>query len=152
MFILLFLLWIVLNGKITLEICLFGLAISAAVYYFMIKFLEYEPNDAKMLRNFFRILIYIVVLAKEIVVSNFQVIKFVLNKEIDIQPQIVFFKVPLKTEMAKTVLANSITLTPGTITINVEDDIFCVHALDYTLAENFEESIFIKLLLKMEGK
>ncbi len=149
MFILLFALWILLNGKITLEICLFGLVISGAVYYFMKKHLEYEGTGIKGFKNFFRIIEYIFVLAKEIVVANFTVIKFILSKE-EIQPQIIFFKVPLKNDFTKTILANSITLTPGTITVNFEDDVFCVHALDYTLAEDFENSIFIKLLKRME--
>ncbi len=149
MYVLLFALWILLNGRITLEICLFGIVISGAIYYFMKKHLEYESIGPKALKNTFRAIGYIFVLAKEIIVSSFTVIKFVLSKE-EIQPQIVFFKVDLKSEFAKTILANSITLTPGTITVNVEGDVFCVHALDYTLAEDFENSIFIKLLKKME--
>ena len=44
MFILLFVLWILFNGKITLEICLFGLGISAAVYWFAVKMLDYDPK------------------------------------------------------------------------------------------------------------
>lgn len=41
-------------------------------------------------------------------------------------------------------------MTPGTITVNVEDNRFCVHALDYTMAEGIEDSIFVKLLVKAE--
>ncbi len=149
MYLLLFLLWILLNGKITLEICLFGIVISGAIYYFMKKHLEYESRGIKGFKNFFNIIWYIIVLAKEIVISSFAVIKFILSKD-EIQPQIVFFKVPLKSEFTKTILANSITLTPGTITVNVDGDVFCVHAIDYTLAEDFEGSIFIKLLKNME--
>ncbi len=150
MFILLFLLWIILNGKITLEICIFGVVISGGIYWFMCKYLEYKPGGIKGFKKVFRGLAYIMVLAKEIAVSSFVVIKFVLDKDIEIQPQIVFFKVPLKNELSKTILANSITLTPGTMTVEVQDDVFCVHALDYTLAQDFENSIFIKLLLKLE--
>ena len=47
-------------------------------------------------------------------------------------------------------LANSITLTPGTITVSVEDDRFCVHCLDKELAEGMEDSVFVKLLEEME--
>ena len=103
-----------------------------------------------ILKNFFRIIQYIIVLATEIVKSSFAVIKIVYGKSMDIQPQIVFFDVPIKSEFLRTVLANSITLTPGTITVNVEDNRFCVHALDYTMAEGIEDSIFVKLLVKAE--
>lgn len=44
MFVLLFALWILFNGKITLEICLFGLVISGAIYLFAIKLLDYDPK------------------------------------------------------------------------------------------------------------
>ncbi len=151
MYILLFLLWIALNGRLTLEIAIFGVVIVAAVYWFMCKYLEYSPkSDFRFLRNIFRAIIYLGVLSVEIVKSSLTVVKFIFAKEMDIQPQIAFFKVPLKQEFTKTVLANSITLTPGTITVNVEDDVFCIHALDYTMLEDFENSVFIKLLMKIE--
>ncbi|MEG1862860.1 MAG: Na+/H+ antiporter subunit E, partial [Oscillospiraceae bacterium] len=117
------------------------------------KNLEYQPkSDLKLLKNIFRGIAYVFVLFWEIVKSSFSVIKIVYSKKLDIQPQIVFFDVPLKNEFLRTILANSITLTPGTITVNVEDNHFCVHALDYTMAQGFEDSIFVKLLMKMEEK
>lgn len=153
MYLLLFLLWVILNGRFDLEIILFGIAISTAVTFFMTKCLEYSPKEEKKLfKNTLRILMYIIVLIVEIIKSSLLVLKFILSKEVDIQPQIVFFKTPLKSEFLKTVLANSITLTPGTITLNVEGDVFCVHALDYTLADGFENSVFVKLLKEIEDR
>ncbi|MEG0020732.1 MAG: Na+/H+ antiporter subunit E, partial [Oscillospiraceae bacterium] len=87
---------------------------------------------------------------EDIIKSSFAVIKMTFITKIDIQPQIVFFDVPIKTEFLRVVLANSITITPGTITVNVEDNRFCVHALDYTMAEGIENLVFVKLLMKME--
>lgn len=151
MFILLFLLWLALNGRVTQEIVVLGLAISGIVYYFMCKFLDYSPKgDVNMVKNALKTIKYIFVLLCEMIKSSFLVLKFVFAKDIEIQPQIVFFKVPLKNEFLKTILANSITLTPGTITLNVEEDVFCVHALDYTLAQGIENLVFIKLLQEME--
>lgn len=151
MFILLFLLWLALNGRVTQEIVVLGLAISGIVYYFMCKFLDYSPKgDVNMVKNALKTIKYIFVLLYEMIKSSFLVLKFVFAKDIEIQPQIVFFKVPLKNEFLKTILANSITLTPGTITLNVEEDVFCVHALDYTLAQGIENLVFIKLLQEME--
>ena len=151
MYILLFLLWIIFNANLTVEIAVFGVFVSAFVFWFMCKFLEYNPKwDLLILKNFFRIIQYIIVLATEIVKSSFAVIKIVYGKSMDIQPQIVFFDVPIKSEFLRTVLANSITLTPGTITVNVEDNRFGVHALDYTMAEGIEDSVFVKLLMKAE--
>lgn len=151
MFILLLLFWIALNGKITAEILIIGVVVSAFIFWMMCKFFEYSPKgEIWVVKNFFRAIGYIVVLLIEIFKANFQVLKITYSKKIDIQPQIVFFDVPIKSEFLRIILANSITLTPGTITVNVEDNHFCVHAIDYTLADDIENNIFIKLLIKME--
>ena len=151
MYILLFLLWIALNGRITAEIALFGVAISAFVYWIMCRFLEYNPrNDLIFLRRLPLIIYYIFVLFVEIIKSRIVALKIVYSHKLDIQPQVVFFDVPLKSEFLRTILANSITLTPGTITVDVDDDHFCVHALDYTMTEGIDDSVFVRLLMKME--
>ena len=151
MYILLFLLWIALNGRITAEIALFGVAISAFVYWIMCRFLEYNPrNDLIFLRRLPLIIYYIFVLFVEIIKSSIVALKIVYSHKLDIQPQVVFFDVPLKSEFLRTILANSITLTPGTITVDVDDDHFCVHALDYTMTEGIDDSVFVRLLMKME--
>ena len=152
MYILLFLLWVVLNARITVEIVAFGLVISGAIYWFMCRYLEYSPkNDIIFLKNLPRALVYLGVLFVEIIKSSLIAMKFVYSKKMDIQPQIVFFDVPLKSEFLRTILANSITITPGTITVNVEDNHFCVHALDYSIAQGVENSVFLKLLMEMEA-
>lgn len=152
MYILLFLLWIVLNARITAEIVAFGLVISGAIYWFMCRYLEYSPkNDIIFLKNLPRAIVYLAVLFVEIIKSSLIAMKFVYSKKMDIQPQIVFFDVPLKSEFLRTILANSITITPGTITVNVDDNHFCVHALDYSIAQGIENSVFLKLLMEMEA-
>ena len=66
-------------------------------------------------------------------------------------PVIVRFQTDLKSDAAKVALANSITLTPGTITIGLEGDELIVHALDAELIEGIDESVFVRLLRKMEA-
>lgn len=152
MYILLLLFWIILNGKITTEILIFGVVLAAAIFWFMCKFLDYSPKyEMFVAKNFFWILTYFVVLVIEMLKSAIAVYKRVYSKKIEIQPQMVFFDVDIKSEFLRFVLANSITLTPGTITVDVDDNHFCVHALDYTLAEGIEDSVFIKMLKNMEG-
>ena len=151
MYILLLLFWIALNGKITTEILVIGVILSTAIFWFMCKFLEYSAKSEIILfKNFFWGLAYVVVLVIEIFKSAIAVYKRIYSKKIEIQPQIVFFDVDIKNEFLKFILANSITITPGTITVDVDDNHFCVHALDYTLADGIEDSVFIKLLKKME--
>jgi multicomponent Na+:H+ antiporter subunit E len=74
-----------------------------------------------------------------------------LNQKIEIEPQLIHFIVPLQTSIAKVILANSITLTPGTITVSLEGNEYRVHCLDSDLAEGISESVFVKKLIKMES-
>lgn len=151
MYILLLLFWIILNGKITTEILIFGVVLSAAIFWFMCKHLEYSPKyEMFVARNILWIFVYFIVLIIEIFKAAITVYKRVYSRKIEIQPQMVFFDVDIKSEFLRFVLANSITITPGTITVDVDENHFCVHALDYTLAEGIEDSVFIKLLKKME--
>ncbi len=151
MYLLLLLLWILLNGKFTLEILLFGVVITAAVYWFMCRFLDYSPSaDWLLIRNVIPAIHYVVTLFLEIVKSSLAVLKFVTSHSITIEPQIVIFQVPLQSEFLKTILANSITLTPGTITLQVDGNTFYVHALDYTLTEDIQCSPFLLILQQIE--
>lgn len=94
---------------------------------------------------------YVVVLIIEILKANGQVFYFITTPRYQVEPQIVHFTSNLKTEFARVVLANSITLTPGTITVGLEGQEFYVHCLDKELAEGMENSIFVELLEKMEA-
>lgn len=152
MFFLIFAVWLILNGKITAEICLFGAGIAAALVFFMCRFMDYSlKKELLFFRLFPLFLRYFWVLIKEIVKANVSVLKIILSPELQPEPALVFFDTTLKTGMAKTMLANSITLTPGTITVSVEENRFCVHCLDRELAEGMEDSVFVELLKEMEA-
>ena len=63
---------------------------------------------------------------------------------------LVRFQVDLRSRAALVLLANSITLTPGTITVEAGEESFVVHALDASLAQGIEGSSFVKLLVQLE--
>jgi multicomponent Na+:H+ antiporter subunit E len=147
----LFLLWIAFNGRVTLEIALIGLAVSAALYWFCVKFLGYR------LRTELRILgmipfgiSYVALLLFEIGKATFGVMRIVINPKYEIHPQLVTFRTPLQTTVAQTILANSITLTPGTISVFAEGDKLTVHCLDRSFTEGIEDLSFQRKLLTME--
>ena len=77
----------------------------------------------------------------EIAKANWQVIRACLKTDLDISPALVKVKSTCKSEMAKTLFANSITLTPGTVTVEVDGDRMLVHALyeDNAQPEAFRE-------------
>jgi len=151
MFLLYFLLWVIFNGNFTLEIALFGVAIAAAVFAFTCKFADYSIEKEKMLfRNLFRIIRYVAVLIIEIVKANFAVVHLILSEEEEVEPALVSFRADFRTAAGRSALANAITLTPGTITVLLEDNVYTVHCLDETLAEGIDESVFAKMIKEIE--
>lgn len=153
MFFLLFGLWILFNGKITLEICLFGAVISGAIYWFAVKMLDYDPKaEWRNLKKLGRILHFLAVLFRDIFKASFHVIGVIWSRKKKVDPKLVFFYTDLQTDMGRVALANAITLTPGTITVQCEHELFCVHALDTASQEDVDESQFMHLLKKVEEK
>lgn len=151
MYILFFLVWIIFNGAVTVEIVAFGLVISAVMYIFICKFMNYSiRKDIAYMKRIPRILQYVCVLLWEIVKANFAVIKLITASRYDLEPVLVRFKTDLKTKQARVVLANSITLTPGTITVTLKDNEYVVHCLDKELAKGMNHSVFVELLEKLE--
>lgn len=153
MYIIFFFVWIVFNGKITTEIVIFGLAIAALIFAFMCKFMDYSiAKEIQLYKKTGLICSYIILLVVEIVKANLAVVHMILNQKEEMEPVIVKFRTNLRSETARVMLANSITLTPGTITVSLEGDELTVHCLDVSLAEGMESSDFVKLLEKMEEK
>lgn len=151
MLLLFFLAWIIFNGRVTLEIVLFGIVISLAVFWFLCKFMDFSiQRERKFYRKLPRLLQYGYVLVREIVSANLTVCRMILTRKETMEPVIVRVHTDLKTETAKVLLANSITLTPGTITVSMSGQELLVHCLDKSLSEGMEDSVFVKLLQKLE--
>lgn len=148
--ILFFLFWIVLNGRITLEIVLFGILISAAMILLHYRSVHYTPErDIFVLRNVPVLLHYMLVLIREILCASFQVMSWALSPKKHPQPVIVEFHSQLASNQLNVLLANSITLTPGTYTLFQEGDHFVIHCLSDEFSKGLEDSAFIRLLRRM---
>lgn len=151
MFFMYFAVWMIFAGDVTLEICLFGIAIAAIVFWFTCKFMDYSiEKEKKNVRKVFRFLGYIAVLIKEILMANLQAIRLILSEKEEVRPVLVHFETDLKTEAGKVLLANSITLTPGTITVELEDSRYVVHCLDEKLAPGMDQSVFVNAIRDIE--
>lgn len=151
MFVLFYLLWIILNGQLTVEIALIGLPISVLVYLFICKFMGYRAsNDLFLARVLWKLIRYLFVLIWEILKANVLTIGKVLRFGKEASPAIVSFDVALKTEVGRALLANSITLTPGTITVSLSDNHYVVHCLDKAFGEGLDSSVFVRLIADME--
>lgn len=153
MFLLLFCVWVILNGRITMEICILGILVSAAIFAFLCRFLDYSVKKELLLFRLFPLFVrYLWVLVEEIVKANVCVLKIILSPELQPEPAVVYFDTRLRSGIARVMLADSITLTPGTITVSLEGNHYCVHCLDRELAQGLEDSVFVELLEEMENK
>lgn len=151
MYLLFFLIWVIFNGQFTLEIAVFGIVIAGLMYGFICKFMGYKPKtDLILAKKLIYILQYIFILVKEIIKANYAVIKMIMSSRYELEPAVVRFNADLKTAPARILLANSITLTPGTITVSLVGDEYIVHCLDKTLAEGINTSVFVTLLERLE--
>lgn len=151
MLIVLYLCWIIFNGNLTLEIALLGIPIVGLVYAFMCKFLDWSiKRDVYALRFLWFGADYLVTLIIEIIKASVATIKMTFDARVEICPVLVYFDVEIDSMILKVILANSITLTPGTITVNVSGDMLVVHALDESFAKDIDKSVFVEKLTKAD--
>lgn len=130
-----FLTWVALTSSLEPEELLAGVAICIVLsLWFNLHYsrLGLPPLSAKRLGFFF---IYLVVLLREIVWANVDVAYRVLHPRMPINPGIVVVKTRLKSDIAKMILANSITLTPGTFTLDVVGDSLLIHWINVKTKE-----------------
>ena len=132
-FFILFCLWVILSGKFDLFHLSLGVISCIMVTLFSKDLLFPEPRTAGSFGTWIRFIRYIPWLLYQIFVANLRVLYLVFHpKMMDlIDPQIFRFQSRLKGDLSLVTFANSITLTPGTITVYVSiNGIFTVHALD----------------------
>ena len=153
MLLLFFIAWFIFNGRVTLEITIFGIVIAGLMFAFICKFMDYSVEKERCLYKKMPLLCKcVILLVRDIIMANLAVCKLILTRKERIDPVIVKIHTDLKTETARVLLANSITLTPGTITVSLTDQELLVHCLDRSLAEGMADSEFAKLLEKLEGE
>jgi len=126
-FIVLFALWLLLTWSVQTADIIAGLLVSILTVALMGNiFIDKAVRILNPVRLLWMIL-YVPYMLWYILVANLDVAYRVINPSMPIRPGIVRFKTGLKTDMGKTFLANSITLTPGTLTVDIIGDEFFVH-------------------------
>ena len=145
-----FILWIVLNGRVTLELLLLGIPIAAAVFLFARAAFGYFARTEWSVLKYAPLAIwYLVNLIVEIIKASLNVTAIILSPARRPDPVLIEFDSGLESEIQNVILANSITLTPGTITVKMEGSHFQVHCLIPEYADGIEESSFVKLLRRI---
>jgi len=137
------LLWLALTSSFHLQELIAGIFISFALSLFLSsKYIKLGLPPLGFKRVAFFIL-YILVLFKEIIKANFDVAYRVIHPKMPIKPGIVIIKTRLKSDIAKVILANSITLTPGTFVLDIAGDSLLIHWINVKTEDTAEATKII---------
>lgn len=143
-FIIMFICWILLSGKFDLFHLMLGV-ISCLIVTLLSKDLFFRKHGKGLvarLNESLRFISYCGWLLYQIVLANFHVIGLAISPkrmEKSLDPHIFTFTSSLKSEFSRFILATSITLTPGTVTIRVHRDTFYIHAISREAAGDLTE-------------
>ena len=152
-FVVLFLLWISLADSIRLDEIIIGLAATLLVVVLThhLFFEETEVPD-RSLQNVFLWIRLLGHLLKEIVIANLSIANLVLRPTLRLQPQIFRVKTSLQSVTLQTLYCNSITLTPGTLTIDIQGDEILVHGLTDATRKELESGTLEVPFLALEKR
>jgi len=134
LFVALYAAWLLLSGHYDATLMTYG-ALSCAGVVALVAHLGILDGEALPVHLGIRPLLYAPWLMKEIVLSNVSVARAILDPKLPIHPRILRVDASQKTQIGQVIYANSITLTPGTVTLDVRDGKFLVHALTTDSAE-----------------
>ena len=151
--ILFLLFWMILNGRVTVEVVAIGVFVSVIMSLFTYRVIGASLKKELMVWKKYGLYFvpYIANLISSVIKANFQMIRLILSPGAKISPQIVYFESPVKTDFAKILLTYSIMLTPGTFIFELEDGRFGVHAIEKNMTEGINDTNVVHKLKKLEG-
>ena len=149
LFFILLCLWLLMSGYYSNLLISLGI-ISCAFCVYVAKRGKLIDDEGLPLFFMPRLLNYLIWLFKEILISNLATAKVIINGKIE--PETFTVKASQITDVAKVTYANSITLTPGTVTIKIHKDVFEVHALNSDFGNDIRTNEMDSKVTWLEGK
>ena len=131
----LMLIWLIANGTLAQDTVITGIVISAVIALVFAAFSQVYSVIRWSPKVIFYYLIYLCVFFIELVKANLNVMRLVFSPRIDIHPGIVEIKTGLKSPLGRLALANSITLTPGTLVVDIIDDSLFIHWINVSSSD-----------------
>lgn len=145
-------LWLLLSGHYNTLLISLGVISSVIVVIISMR-MDVVDHDGHPLHLGWKALGYLPWLIWKIILSNLDVCRTILHPRLPISPTIVHLKSSQKTELGKVIFVNSITLTPGTVSMQIENnERIEVHALNQAAALELEEGEMDRRVSRMEGK
>ena len=123
----LFGIWLLFTFSLSVPNILAGISVAVLATLLLEKYFVEDVRKLFQPQRYFWFVVYLFIFSWECLKANFDVAYRVLHPKLPIKPGIVKVKINLKTDIARTTLANSITMTPGTITVDIQDDHIYVH-------------------------
>ncbi len=143
LFLVLFITWLMLTSSLHWQEVATGALLSLALALFFARSYAGLGLPPLSIARLWRLGVYFLVLFAEIVKANIDVAYRVLHPKLPINPGIVVIKTELSQDVAKVLLANSITLTPGTFTLDIIGDTLLVHWIDVKSEDTAEATRLI---------
>jgi len=131
----LLLIWVIANGSLATDTLITGVVISAVIALAFAAFARVYSVIRWSPKVVFYYLMYLGVFLTELVKANLNVMRLVFSPRINIKPGIVEIKTELKSPIGRLALANSITLTPGTLVVDIKQDSLFIHWIDITVTD-----------------
>ncbi len=152
-FVLLMGFWVLLTNNLHWQELLTGFVFSVALTYVWAEITigEHPRPTAFTLKQLFSLIYYFIRLAWEVVLANIHVATVVLHPKLPLSPGLVIMRNELKKDLSRVLYANSITLTPGTITVDISGDLHIVHALTRDAGVGVLDWYMLDLMKKIEG-
>ncbi|NNL30183.1 MAG: Na+/H+ antiporter subunit E [Gemmatimonadetes bacterium] len=150
LWILLFGLWLALSGHYTPLFLAFGLG-TCTVAVYVSRRMGILGRESAPFHLTWGAVTYLPWLTWEILKSNVAVARIILSPSLPINPSMVHFEGSQKTDLGRFIYANSITLTPGTITTGILETDFEVHALTADAVDGSEENLMNRKVAALEG-
>ena len=143
--------WIFLSGKFSFILLLSGIISSLLVSYISHDLLIGNGDMKLGFIRTIRFIRFLPWLLWQIVLANIDLAIRTLHPKMPINPMLINFKNNLKTDLGMVILANSITLTPGTVTIDVNENEFLVHVISEKAAQSLISGEMQARVKKIEG-
>ncbi len=144
--------WLLLSGHYTLLLISFGLLSVALVVLLALRMDVVDREGHPLHLNSKALVVYWCWLLKEIFVSNIYVCRLILNPAMPISPTVIALRSSQSSDLARVIFANSITLTPGTVTIDVDGDITEVHAITEETATSLLQGSMDRKVTALESR
>jgi len=138
--------WIIFTWSLHSQILITGILISALIAVFTSDYLIKDPGKISNPKRWLFAITYVPLFIRELIKANFDVAWRVIHPDMPTNPGIIKIKTNLKSDVALTALANSITLTPGTLTLDIDkkQGELMIHWMTMTTTDRDEAKDLIK--------